>query len=82
MCYMDTLFIRKLKFFFINLGHVVLSRVMTLETKVFEKLEVYDGLYNCLLCVIIVHFFSKSITYSIFFFSWPKLNRGVKKGWN
>jgi len=61
---MDTLLIRKLKMFFTNLGHVILSKVMTLDIKVFRKIEVYDGLYNCLLCIIIVQFFPKSITYS------------------
>jgi hypothetical protein len=45
---MDTLLIRKLKIFSTNLGHVILSRVMTLEIKVFGKIEVYDGLNNCL----------------------------------
>jgi len=45
---MDTLLIRKLKMFFTNLGHVILSKIMTLEIKVFRKIEVYDGLYNCL----------------------------------
>jgi hypothetical protein len=79
---MDTLLRRKLKIFSTNLGHVILSRVMTFEIKVFEKIEVYDGLYNCLLCLIIVQFFSKFITYSKDFFSWPKLNGGVQKGWN
>jgi hypothetical protein len=66
---MDTLLRRKLKIFSTNLGHVILSRVMTFEIKVFEKIEVYDGLYNCLLCLIIVQFFSKFITYSKDFFS-------------
>jgi hypothetical protein len=51
---MDTLLIRKLKIFSTNVGHVILSKVMTLEIKVFGKIEVYDGLYNCLLCVVIV----------------------------
>jgi hypothetical protein len=51
-CVMDTLFIRKLKIFFTNLGDVILSRVMTFEIKVFGKIEVYDGLYNCLLCMV------------------------------
>jgi hypothetical protein len=66
---MDTLFTRKLKVFFINLGHVIFSKVMTLEIKVFEKIEVYDGLYNCLLCVITIQVFSKFIPYSKDFFS-------------
>jgi hypothetical protein len=79
---MDTLLTRKLKFFSTNLGHVILSRVMTLEIKVLEKIELYNKLYNCLLCIIIVQLFSKSITYSKEFFSWPKLSGGVKKGWN
>jgi hypothetical protein len=65
---MDTLLIRKLKIFFTNLEHAILSKVMTLEIKVFKKNEVYDRLYNCLLCIIIVQFFSKSITYSKEFF--------------
>jgi hypothetical protein len=50
---MDTLFITKLKIFSTNVGHVILSRVMTL-VKVFGKIEMYDGFYNCLLCVVIV----------------------------
>jgi hypothetical protein len=66
--------------FFTNLGHVILSKVMTLEIKVFRKIEIYDGLYNCLLCIVIVQFFAKSITYSKECFSWPKLNGGVQKG--
>jgi hypothetical protein len=60
----STLLIRKLKIFCTNLEHVILSKVMTIEIKVFGKFEVYDGLYNCLLCVVIVQCFSKSITYS------------------
>jgi len=56
---MDTLLIKKLKIFSINVGHVILSRVTTLEIKVFGKIEVYDGLYNCLLCVVIVFFVFK-----------------------
>jgi hypothetical protein len=79
---MDTLLIRKLKFFSTNLGHVIFSRVMIFEIKVLEIFELYNKLYNCLLCIIIIQFFSKSITYSKEFFSWPKLNGGVKKGWN
>jgi hypothetical protein len=51
---MDTLLIRKLKIFSTNVGHVMLSRVMTFEIKVFGKIETYDGIYNCLLCVVIV----------------------------
>jgi len=51
---MDTLLIRRLKIFFTNVGYVILSRVMTLEIKVFGKIEVYYGLYNCLLCVVII----------------------------
>jgi hypothetical protein len=43
-CVMDTLLIRKLKICSTNLVHVILSRVMTLEIKVFGKIEVYDGL--------------------------------------
>jgi hypothetical protein len=73
---------KKIEIFFPQIWDVILSRVMTLEIKLFGKIEVYDGLYNCLLCVIIVHFFSKSITYSKEFLSWPKLNGGVQKGWN
>jgi hypothetical protein len=46
--------IRKLKIFSTNVGHVILPKVMTLEIKVFEKFKVYDGLYNCLLDVVIV----------------------------
>jgi hypothetical protein len=53
---MDTLLIKKLKIFSINVGHVILSRVTTIQIKVFKKIEVYDGLYNCLLCVVIVFF--------------------------
>jgi hypothetical protein len=77
---MDTLLIRRLKIFSTNVGHVILSRVMTFEIKVFGNIEVYDGLYNCLLCVVIVYVFSKSITYSKDFFSSPKLNGGVQNG--
>jgi len=54
---MDTFLIRGLKIFATNMGHVILSRVMTLEINIFGKIEVYDGLYNCLLCIIIVFFF-------------------------
>jgi hypothetical protein len=54
---MDTLLIRKLKIFSANEGHVILSRVTTLEIKVFGKFKMYDGLYNCLLCVVIKIFF-------------------------
>jgi hypothetical protein len=35
-------------------GHVMLSRVMTLEINFFGKIKVYDGFYNCLLCVVII----------------------------
>jgi hypothetical protein len=67
---MDTLLMRKLKCFSTNIGHVILSSVMTLEIKVFGKTEIYDGLYDCLFsCVVIVFFFSKSITYLEEFFS-------------
>jgi hypothetical protein len=34
------------------LGHVIVSRVMTLRSKKFGKYEVCDGLHNSLLCVI------------------------------
>jgi len=44
---MDTLFIKKLKKHSTNLGHDILSNVMTLKIIFFEKFEVYDGLYNC-----------------------------------
>jgi hypothetical protein len=71
---MDTLFIRKLKKNSINLEHVTFSRVMTLEINVSRKIEVYDELYNGLLCIVIVQFFSKFITYSKEFFSRPKQN--------
>jgi hypothetical protein len=43
---MDTLLIRKLKIFSTNVGHVILSRIIPLEIKIFGKIEVYDGLYN------------------------------------
>jgi hypothetical protein len=76
---MDKLLIRKLKIFSTNLEHVRLSRVMTFEIKVLKKIEVYDGLYNCLLCIVTVQLFSKSSTYSKEFFSWPKQNGGVQK---
>jgi hypothetical protein len=66
---MDKLLIRKLKIFSTNLEHVKLSTIMTLEIKVFKKIEVYDELYHCLLCVVIVQLFPKSITYSKEFFS-------------
>jgi hypothetical protein len=51
---MDTLLIKKLNIFFTNLGHIILSRVMKFEIKVSGKTEVYDGLYNCLLCIVMV----------------------------
>jgi hypothetical protein len=57
---MDTLFIRKLNFLFTNVRHVILSRVMTFDIKFFGKIKIYDGLYNCLLCVITVYFFQSS----------------------
>jgi hypothetical protein len=63
MCYGHIAY-KKIEDFFINLGHVILSKVMTLEIICFRKIEVYDALYNCLLCIVIVQFFSKSITYS------------------
>jgi hypothetical protein len=81
MCYGHIAY-KKLKTFSTNLDHVILSRVMTLEIKILGKIEVYNTLYNCLLCIILVQCFSKFITYSKEFFSWPKLNGGVKKGWN
>jgi len=52
--FIDILLKRRLKIFFTNVGYVILSRVMTLEIKVFGNIEVYDGLYNCLLCVVII----------------------------
>jgi hypothetical protein len=50
------------------LGHVIVSRVMTLRSKKFGKYEVCDGLYNFLLCVInakkkIIIKNKKSVTY-------------------
>jgi hypothetical protein len=45
---------KKIKDVFHKCGHVILSKVMTLEIKVFGKIEVYDGLYNFLLCVVII----------------------------
>jgi hypothetical protein len=62
-----------------NLEHVILSRVMTLEIKVFEKNEVYDGLYNCLLCIVIVNFCKVHNIFNRIFFT-TKLNGGVQKG--
>jgi hypothetical protein len=50
-------FIRKLKIFPTKIGQVKLSNVTTLMIRIFGKIEAYDGLYNCLLCVIIVLFF-------------------------
>jgi hypothetical protein len=50
----------ELKDFSIILGHVILSKVITLKIKIFGEIEVYDGLYNYLLCVIKVHKISKS----------------------
>jgi hypothetical protein len=52
-----------------NLEHVTLSRVMRLEIKVLKKIEVYDELYNCLLCIVIVKLFSKFIKHSKELFS-------------
>jgi hypothetical protein len=68
MCYGHIAY-KKIKDFSTNVGHVILSMVTTFEIKVFGKIEMYDGIYNCLLCVVIVFFFSKSITYSKEFFS-------------
>jgi hypothetical protein len=48
---------KKIEDFFQKCGTCYTSRVMTLEMKVFGKIEVYDGLYNCLLCVVIVFVF-------------------------
>ncbi len=59
----------KLKMFSTNLEHVTLSRVMRLEIKVLKKIEVYDELYNCLLCIVIVKLFSKFIKHSKELFS-------------
>ncbi len=40
------------------LGHPIVSRVMTFNSKKFGKYEICDGLYNSLLCVILkVKFF-------------------------
>ncbi len=40
-----------------NLEHVTFSRVMTFEINFFRKIEVNDGLYNYLICLIIAIFF-------------------------
>ncbi len=66
-------------------GHIAYKKIESFFHKfgtcyTFKCFESCDGLYNCLLCIIIVQFFSKSITYSKEFFSWPKLNGGVQKG--
>jgi hypothetical protein len=66
-CVMYTLFVRKLKIFFTNLGHVILSKVMTFEIKVFGKIEVYDGLYNCLLRVVMDE---NTLRWNIFWHMW------------
>jgi hypothetical protein len=79
---MDHIAYKKIEDFFHKFGTCYTFKVMTLEIKVFGKIEVFDGLYNCLLCIVIVFFFSKYITYSKEFFSWPKLNGGVQKGWS
>ncbi len=50
----DKLLIRKLNIFSTNLERVTLSKVTTLEIKVLKKIEIYDGLYNFLLCILIV----------------------------
>jgi hypothetical protein len=36
------------------LGHVTISRVMALKSKKFRNLEICDGFYNSLLCVIYI----------------------------
>lgn len=63
MCYGLVELIIESKIIFTFWGHDILSRVMTLNFIFFEKTKLCDGLYNCLLCAIKVHSFSKSITY-------------------
>jgi hypothetical protein len=63
------------------LGHAIISKVMILMNTFFGKYEVFDGLYNSLLCVIKVKENSTSITYPKRCFSWPILSKGVQKSW-
>jgi hypothetical protein len=51
-----------------NLRHAMISRVMTLRNKKFEKYEICVGLYNSLLCVIQLKINSNFITYPKRFF--------------
>jgi hypothetical protein len=47
----------ELKIFPTILGHIILSKVITLKIKKFGEIEVCDQLHNYLLCVIKVHKF-------------------------
>jgi hypothetical protein len=51
----------ELKIFSTILEHAILSKVITLKIRKLGKIEVCDGLYNYLLCLIKVHKISKSI---------------------
>jgi hypothetical protein len=57
---MDSFLIMELKIVFTILKHVTFLRIMTLTITNFEKIEIYDRFYNCLLCVIKVFFFFQS----------------------
>ncbi len=67
--------------FFTNLKHVIVSRVMTLRKFFFGKYEICDGICSSLLCAIKKIKIHKFITYPKGCFSWPILNKVVKKGW-
>jgi hypothetical protein len=62
---------------FTILGHVLISRVMTLRNKKFGNMKYVMDLIVCnkKLKKFKVHHISKRI------FSWPIINRGVQKGW-
>jgi len=68
MCYGHIAY-RKIEDFFHKFKTCYTFKGYDAKDSSFWKTKVYDGLYNCLLCVVIVQFFSKSITYSKEFFS-------------
>ncbi len=53
MCYGHIAY-KKMDEFFDKCGTCYTFKGLTLEIKVFGKFEIYDGLYNCLLCKVIV----------------------------
>jgi hypothetical protein len=52
-CYGHNVY-EKIEDFFHKFGTCYTFKSYTLEIKVFRKIEIYDGFYNCLLCVVIV----------------------------